>query len=123
MSVKSQFFFSNLKDNLKKIEEKVAENYKIQFSEPEKHYCYLDAVNLDVDCEWEEFTSHSLEMIWRCGTEDETSRTISTYISIQSLINADNIFDAGRRFARFNGWRYENHHNRRFGFIGAVRVS
>lgn len=111
MSVKSQFFFSNLKDNLKKIEEKVAENYKIQFSEPEKHYCYLDAVNLDVDCEWEELTSHSLEMIWRCGTEDETSRTISTYISIQSLINADNVFDFITGFVdgyisclEMNGW-------------------
>ena len=111
MSVKSQFFFSNLKDNLKKIEEKVAENYKIQFSEPEKHYCYLDAVNLDLDCEWEEFTSHSLEMVWRCGAEDKTSHTISTYISIQSLINADNIFDFITGFVdgyisclEMNGW-------------------
>lgn len=111
MSIKSQLFFSNLKENLKKIEEKVAENYKIQFSEPEKHYCYLDAVNLDVDCEWEELTHHSLEMVWRCGTEDETSRTISTYISIQSLINADNIFDFITGFVdgyisclEMNGW-------------------
>lgn len=93
MSIKSQFFFSNLKDNLKKIEEKVAENYKMQFSEPEKHYCYLDAVNADLDCEWEELAHHSLEMVWRYGTEDGTGRTLSTYICIQSLINADNIFD------------------------------
>lgn len=93
MSIKTQFFFSNLKENLKKIEEKVAENYKIQFNEPEKHYCYLDAVNLDLDCVWEEFTSHSLEMVWRYGTEGETQHTFSAYISIQSLINAENTFD------------------------------
>lgn len=93
MSIKSQLFFSNLKENLKKIEEKVSENYKIQFSEPGKHYCYLDAVNLDLDCGWEEFISHSIEMMWRCGTKDETQHTFSTYISIQSLINAENTFD------------------------------
>ena len=50
-------------------------------------------------------------MVWRCGTEDETTRTISTYISIQSLINADNIFDFITGFVdgyisclEMNGW-------------------
>ena len=42
MSIKARRFFKNLKNILQKVEEKVQNNYKGQFTEPQNHYCLLE---------------------------------------------------------------------------------
>ena len=49
MSIKARRFFKNLKNILQKVEDKVQNNYKNQFTEPQNHYCLLDSLNLDFD--------------------------------------------------------------------------
>ena len=100
MSVKSQRFFKNLKNILQKVEDKVQNNYKNQFTEPQNHYCLLDSLNLDFDGPWEEFDNFTLDTHWRYGREfindngekDVNQDTIHIYISIKSLLNAKDVY-------------------------------
>ena len=49
MSIKARQFFKNLKNILQKVEEKVQNNYKDQFTEPQNHYCVLESINFEFD--------------------------------------------------------------------------
>ena len=99
MSMKSKHFFKKLKSIIRKVEAKVQNNYKSQFSDPEKHYCVLDNVNFIFDSSWEESDDFILEMQWRYGTEitkdngekDFVQNNINIYISINSLLNAKDV--------------------------------
>ena len=69
MSIKARQFFKNLKNILQKVEEKVQNNYKDQFTEPQNHYCLLESINLEFDGPWEEFDNFILDTHWRYGRE------------------------------------------------------
>jgi len=100
MSIKTKHFFKNLKNILQKVEEKVQNNYKAQFTEPQNHYCLLENVHFEFDGSWEEFNSFSLDTQWRYGREfinengekDVDQEKIQIYITIQSLLNAKDVF-------------------------------
>ena len=100
MSIKARRFFKNLKNILQKVEEKVQNNYKDQFTEPQNHYCLLESINFAFDGPWEEFDDFILDTCWRYGREfinddgekDVNQDTIHIYISIKSLLNAKDVY-------------------------------
>ena len=100
MSIKARRFFKNLKNILQKVEEKVQNNYKNQFTEPQNHYCLLDSLNFEFDGPWEEFDNFILDTHWRYGREfindngekDADQDTIHIYISIKSLLSTKDVY-------------------------------
>ena len=61
MSIKARRFFKNLKNILQKVEDKVQNNYKDQFTEPQNHYCLLESINFAFDGPWDEFDDFILD--------------------------------------------------------------
>ena len=100
MSIKARRFFKNLKNILQKVEEKVQNNYKDQFTEPQNHYCLLESINFEFDGPWEEFDNFILDTHWRYGREfinddgkkDVDQDTIHIYISIKSLLSTKDVY-------------------------------
>ena len=100
MSIKTQRFFKKIKDILQKVEEKVQDNYRAQFLEPQNHYCLLESIHCEFDDSWEEFNNFVLDTQWRYGRtyindngeKGFNQNRIHVYITVQSLLNTKDVF-------------------------------